>query len=360
MANLDKLNKKTATQLQVWPSAGEWHSGDVSDLFSYFCVCLALPAFCHRRIAKSRANVSCNVMTKLRIRILFLILLFFAFNKIQASPQLPDYIIYKNDTIPTYNLLVEQYLQKLNPDEEKLFGLSFRNSLEGLGTSFNCWRGYQAIYRIENDSLFVEAIIDCHSIKNIDINKSRENLKLLFGNKVKNNRVFTDWFIGDISFPTKHNNNEIIRWDGVFENIFFYETLLNIKKGKVIKEKNIENYTDYTDRINRKKDDVLSNVIFEKLKFYKWTKLDEFDCSETYKIRINKKGEIDLIEMALTNQEIKDFYEKNEAKHCINSLKKALKDLRFDILKRRGKPIDEIIYIELWFEEDGTIENWTN
>lgn len=287
-------------------------------------------------------------------------MLFFSFNKIQASPQLPDYIIYKNDTISTYNLIVEQYLQNLNPNEEKLFGLSFRNSLEGLGTSFNCWRGYQAIYKIENDSLFVEAIIDCHSIKKVDSNKSIENLKLLFGNKVKNNKVFIDWFTGDISFPTNNKHNEIIRWDGVFENIFLYETLISIKKGKVINEKNIENYTEYANRISRKKDDVLSDVLFEKIKSYKWTKLDEFDCSETYKIRINKKGEIDLIEMALTEQEIKDFYERNEAKHCINSLKEALKGLKFDIIRRQGKPIEETVYIEIWFKVDGTIENWTN
>lgn len=298
-------------------------------------------------------------MTKLYPKIFFFILLTFSFNKIQASPQLPDYIIYKNDTIATYNLLVEQYLQKLNPNEDKLFGLSFRNSLDGLGTSSNCWRGYQAIYKIENDSLFIDAVIDCHSIKNIDTNKSQENLKLLFGIKVKNNKVFIDWFTGEISFPTMNKDNEVIRWDGVFENIFLYETLLLIKKGKITNEKNIENYIDDLNRINRKKDAILSDVLFEKIKSYKWTKLDEFDCSETYKIRINKKGEIDLIEMDLTKQEIKDFYEKNEAKHCMNSIKKALKNLKFDIVKRKGEPIEEIIYIELWFEEDGTIENWT-
>lgn len=87
-------------------------------------------------------------MTKPHIKILFIILLNLTFNSIKASPQLPDYIIYKNDTIPTYNLLVELYLQKLNPDEDKLFGLSFRNSLDGLGASLNCWRGYQAIYKM--------------------------------------------------------------------------------------------------------------------------------------------------------------------------------------------------------------------
>ena len=58
-------------------------------------------------------------------------------SRLFASPQMPDYIIYKNDTIVTYNLLVEQYLQKQEiVESEKLFGLSFRN-----GASFNCWRG---------------------------------------------------------------------------------------------------------------------------------------------------------------------------------------------------------------------------
>jgi len=304
-------------------------------------------------------GVGCNVMTKLYTKILLVNLLIFTFNNLIASPQLPDYIIYKNDTIATYNLLVEKYLQKKNPNEDKLFGLSFRNSLDGLGASLNCWRGYQAIYKIENDSLFLTALIDCHTIKNVDREKSKKNINLLFGNNVKNDKVFIDWFDGNISFPLKVEQNEIIRWDGVFENIFHFETLISINKGRILKEENIENYIDTPNRINRKRNDRVSDILFEKIKNYKWTKLDKFDCSETYKIRINKHGEIDLVEMNLTKEEIKDFYEKNEYKHCINSLKKSLKGLKFDIIKRKGKPIEEYVYIELWFEEDGTIENWT-
>ena len=49
--------------------------------------------------------------------------------RVAASPQMPDYIIFKGDTIATYNLLLEQYLQRQEKTEsEKLFGLSFRNS----------------------------------------------------------------------------------------------------------------------------------------------------------------------------------------------------------------------------------------
>jgi hypothetical protein len=68
-----------------------------------------------------------------------------------ASPQSPDYIIYKGDTLATYTLILEQYFQlQEKADQGKLFGLSFRD-----GATFNCWRGYQAIYKIDNDSLFL-------------------------------------------------------------------------------------------------------------------------------------------------------------------------------------------------------------
>ena len=32
--------------------------------------------------------------------------------QILASPQMPDYVIYGKDTIATYNLILEQYLQR--------------------------------------------------------------------------------------------------------------------------------------------------------------------------------------------------------------------------------------------------------
>ena len=297
----------------------------------------------------------------LKLLVVFLFWLLFG-QQLLASPQLPDYIIYKNDTIATYNLILEAYLQKENPNEDKLFGLSFRNTLGSEGMSFNCWRGYQAIYEIENDSLFLSYIIECHSIRKINKELSDKNLRTLFGNQVKNNKVFIDWFNGDISFPLKSESkqNEIIRWDGVFENIFLLETLISIDKGRIKYIKEIQNYIDNPNRINRRQKDKISKILFEKIKNYKWTKLEDFDCSETYRVRINKKGRIDLVEMNLSEDEIKKFYEKGEYKHCIHSIKKALRGLKFDIVKRRGKPIEEYVYIEIWFNDGGSIENWSD
>ncbi len=278
-----------------------------------------------------------------------------------ASPQVPDYLIYKNDTIRTYNLLVEEYLQKKLKDKGQLFGLSFRNSIDnGLGGSLNCWRGYQAIYKLENDSLFVSDIIDCHSIENFDKETSTNYLEEIFGERVKNNKVFIYWFSGNISFPVNSQDNKVLRWDGVFENIFFKETVIKIEKGNLESVFDVSNYEDLENGINRFERDSISNVLFEQVKNYEWTKLNKFDCSDNYLITISPNGKVGEIRMAWTDEEIKEFFTKREYNHCIKSMKNALSNLQFDIIKRKGEPIEEIVRLEIWFEEDGIIENWTN
>ncbi|WP_321344209.1 hypothetical protein [uncultured Draconibacterium sp.] len=293
-----------------------------------------------------------------------LILLAIFFAKISfASPQVPDYLVYKNDTIPTYNLLVEQFLQQREQDNGQLFGLSFRNSIDGeLGGSFNCWRGYQAIYKIENDSLFVSDIIDCHTIKNFDKQTSKKYLEEIFKDKVKNNKVFVDWFSGLISFPFQSEDNKIIRWDGVFENIYLFETALEIDKGIINKISDVENYTDLKNGIDRLTKDSINSILFKEVQRYKWKNLDKCDCSEKYIITIGGNGKIANVIMPdyQTKEEIEEFWDtKKEYNYCIKSMKKALSKLQFDIIKRNGKPMEENVLLEIWFEENGVIENWT-
>tara|TARA_Y100000034_G_scaffold135508_1_gene207699 strand:+ start:106 stop:966 length:861 start_codon:yes stop_codon:yes gene_type:complete len=284
-------------------------------------------------------------------------------NSFASSPQVPDYLVYKNDTIPTYNLLVEKYLQTRKYDKGRLFDLSFRNSIDGTkGTSLNCWRGYQAIYKIENDSLFVSAIIDCHSLENKE-EVPKNYIEKLFGDKVKNGKVFVDWHSGNISFPTKRKDNKQLRWDGVFEVVFMYETAIKIKNGKIIEISNEQNYIDLKNGIDRLERDSISNVLFNLIKEYKWTKLDKFDCGERYTVEIGKNGKVTNVVMTdyKTAEEIEQYWDsKREYKHCIKSVKRALSKLQFDILKRKGEPIEEKVHLEIWFKEDGTIKNWTN
>lgn len=292
----------------------------------------------------------------------FYAIISFASNSNVVSPQVPDYIIYNNDTVPTYNLLIEKYLQRIKDDKGRLFDLSFRNSIDGtIGVSLNCWRGYQAIYKIQNDSLFVSAIIDCHSLENK--NRAPKNyITKLFRDKVKNGKVFIDWYTGNISFPLNSKENKVIRWDGVFERVFLFEKAIKIKNGRILEINDQQNYIDLENGIDRFRRDSISDILFNQIKRYKWTKRNKFDCGEAYTVVIGKNGKITNVLMTdyQTKELIKEYWDsKREYNYCIKSIKKALSDLQFDIVKRKGEPIEEKVYIEIWFKTDGTILNWT-
>lgn len=265
------------------------------------------------------------------------------FSLAKASPQAPDYLIYKGDTMVTYHLLVEEYLQAHEkPDNGRLFDLSFREN-----ATLNCWRGYQAIYTIEHDSLFVQGFIS--------YTESTQLMNNIFGDKVVDGRVFIDWFSGDITIPIE----SMLRWDGVFHTTFEKETLFRIEKGTVRHTANITNYEDDPLAINRRHSDqeMVSDLIFEKLKSIEWK--EKYDCSEVYYITIGKNGKVKQVSMAEypTRKDIREYWERPEYNYCIKSIKAELKDLRFDIIKDKGQPIEEDLLIDIWIEEDGTIEN---
>ena len=302
-------------------------------------------------------------MVQCRLKFLFASFLFLIFGKqLIASRQLSDYIIYKNDTIPIYHLILENYLQNEKTDDGRLFGLSFRNLFEDKWASHNCWRGYQAIYKIENDSLFLCNIIKCFSIEKINKELSDSILYAIFGNQVKDNKVFVDWFSGDISFPVKSKDieNEVIRFDGVFERIFLFETLMEIENGIIKCSKEIQNYEVLPNRINRKDYEIFRNFLLYKIKNYKWKKKRKSEHAGHYVIRINKEGRIYLIDGDYITKEVyskySDFSDKREYRYCIRSIKKALKGLEFDIIKRKGEPIEEYVGVGILFEDDGSIE----
>jgi len=278
--------------------------------------------------------------------------------RLSASPQMPDYIIYRKDTIATYNLILEQYFQRHEKiQSEKLFGLSFRD-----GASLNCWRGYQAIYKIDNDSLFLVDIINCGERRGGQIDKtaSAEKMKAIFSDKVVNDKVYINWFSGDISFPL---NNKILRWDGVFYTIYEKETVINVFNGKIVKAENVENYVDNPKAINRRDKTKVSDLLFKKLKKIKWKNVDSVDCSEKYLVTIDKDGKVSVVTMLeyQSADSIDKYWDGDEYNYCINTIFSALKKLEFDVIKDKGKPISEDIYIEIWFDEKkGKIENWTH
>lgn len=285
---------------------------------------------------------------------ILLIASIFVASKMYASPQLPDYIVFEGDTSACYNLLIESYLNQQNAEDEgKLFDLSFRT-----GASLNCWRGYQAIYTIDESELYVTAIISCGELLNENsVNKEASINKMteLFGDKVIDNRVKVNWYNGIVSIP----KGKTLRWDGVFYKIHMTEILLSIDHGKITKTEKATNYVDNPDGIDRLQRDSLSSILFKEVLKQKWK--SKYDCSERFNITINSAGRIDKVIMVdyQTQSEIEDFWDLKEYSYCIENLKTAFKKLKFDIIKDKGIPIEEDVYLEIWFEDDGTIENWT-
>ena len=182
-------------------------------------------------------------------------------------------------------------------------------------------------------------------------------MKEIFGDKVENNRVFINWFTGLINFRDKTEKNKILRWDGVFYKIFEYETVLGFQNGNLISQGNVKNYAKIKNGINRKDKSKVSKIIFEKLKKKNWK--SDYDCSEKYLITISENGKISNVRMTYSNEERKEFYEEDEYEYCISKVRNALTGLQFDILKDKGKPISEDIYIEIWQEKNGKLEDWT-
>ncbi len=297
-------------------------------------------------------------MTKYITVSIFTFLLTFFTLDTSASPQSPDYIIYKGDTLATYTLILEQYFHlQAKEDQGKLFGLSFRD-----GATFNCWRGYQAIYEIDNDSLFLVSVISCGERRNGKIDKvtSTQKMKSIFKDKFLNDRVYIDWFSGDMKFPL---TNKVLRWDGIFYRIYEKETVIDIAYGKVLKMENVNNYIHTPNAIDRKNKDKISDILFKKIKKAKWINVDSIDCSEKFLVTIGNDGKVSRVTMLSyqSQDSIDKYWEKNEYDYCINTVFNSLKKLKFDILKDKGEPISEDIYIEIWFDEKkGKIENWTH
>ena len=205
-----------------------------------------------------------------------------------VSPQRPDYLIYKGDTLAFYDLLLEEYLESINEENRgTLFGLHFREY-----STFHCWRGYQAIFSIENDSLFLKHMLACYEIESAkpDWETSAQRMEKLFGNRIKSKKVHVNWKSGNLFLPS----GPLLRFDGVFHKSFEKENLIKIRAGIVVRTKLVENYIDLPKGLDRKNKDrkEIKNLIFERLKSLDWKRLDDVFCDGRLLFIINKKGKI--------------------------------------------------------------------
>jgi len=244
-----------------------------------------------------------------------LIILFLSNLTFAISPQFPDLLIIENDTIPIYHLPLEIYLKKHEPN----YINQVRKPETGFLISFNCWRGYQGVWKIKNDKLYLIDIISC-GFKEFD--NSKEVLKKTFLKKYKDGQVHADWFSSNLTIP----KGEMLKWDGIFKRTYVKELIFTFKKGKLINKKVVQNYVDLEDGISRMNKKHVIDSIFSSIKQLNWTELGNEFCDDEYNITINKYGRINKIKLVpYLDSKWDRFWVNYEQRKCIRKLKKKPK-----------------------------------
>ena len=140
-----------------------------------------------------------------------------------GTGQVPDYLVYKGDTIAIFSNPLEKYFE--------LTGKRELIDFVGCGSTA-CWRGYKAIWELKDDKLYLVQVTSCHKSCGLEIKNA--NLKKMFGTET----VFADWFTGKIIVP----QGERVQYIHMgYASIYEKELHISFKSGIRTSEKTISN-----------------------------------------------------------------------------------------------------------------------
>lgn len=268
-------------------------------------------------------------------------------SKALATAQIPDYLIYENDTIAIFSNPLESYL-KLN-DIEDIPGLT------GCGSTA-CWRGYVAFWEIKNDSLFLLKIQNCYD--DCGYETQNADLKSLFNTAI-DQPVFAYWVHEKLISP---QGRQIKYVHMGYESIYEREIHFNIKKGKLIGIKEVENEFENNEQIEIFNYNLLMDSIFTYVKKgTDWSIMggEEF-CDDAYLIKIGRNGKV----RSVVYEPIDDanffqrFWWNMSNKECIHAIKKPIKNVNFKkmVPNEFFKPMT--IRLEIDYDEDEGLTLW--
>jgi len=153
-------------------------------------------------------------------KILCLLALIYSVN-VFATEQIPDLLIIGKDTVFLGEFPLEQLDMKHRP-----FG-----TRDGFST--DCWRGYVAIWRIIDNKLFLEKIIDC-----IYESGYENTIKLFEKNNIqyqeKNGLIFANWCTINFYKLLSHSFTDEILYTRKWKN-WDNKLVLQIENGIILK-----------------------------------------------------------------------------------------------------------------------------
>ncbi|MFK7970346.1 MAG: hypothetical protein AB8F95_08265, partial [Bacteroidia bacterium] len=148
---------------------------------------------------------------------LSILLLIICTKAVFATAQVPDILIIDQDTHAIFSDPLETYLNQ----QKNRITLNL-NPI----TSTACWRGYQAVWRLRNDSLFLIRIMPCLASKG---DKSKDaDLAQMFGEDYRNSQVFAKWASLTLQLP----EGELVEYIHLgYGSIYERDRKLLFKKG---------------------------------------------------------------------------------------------------------------------------------
>jgi len=269
---------------------------------------------------------------------LFVFILFFI--KLNASPQIPDYLIYDGKTVELFTNPLEQYLEMKGQKE-----------IDRGCNSSACSRGYTAVWELKEGKLYLVEIKPCGIIAvagvftGLECGENKDSAVLNYlNNEFKTKNRFADWYTGELLSPQGRLINYMyMGYDSTYEK----EKHFKIKKGVLLKTELVENEVkpELYDVYNRS---LVIDTLFHSIAKLDWKKLEEkYVCIDEYSFKINKKGKVSKVwyESDFDSKWEKFWYNVNDF-GCRRRLRKSVKHLNF---KRylKGKPKEIIVHLNL-------------
>lgn len=265
-----------------------------------------------------------------------------------CGPQL-DYLIVGKDTFIIWSkparYLDSAMYQRFN---DTLYGF------EG-EPNFHFYCGYQAFWTIEDGKLFLTGLKDFTDSDSI--------LRHIFLEKYKEGKVSADWF-SSIIFIGK---GEIIMRDINFGNNYSIEEELKFNKGFLVGKEIHYNYIEIKGGIPRKNNDrkIIRDTIFSCLKSLDWKNSSKFYVYQRLYINVDigEDGLIDKIECVRYFRDKYDDATIPSPALCEEYEKfilPVLRNLKFDIVKKHGKPFQDKYFFKLYINGKGELEDWTS
>jgi hypothetical protein len=241
--------------------------------------------------------------------ILLLIFLTSMIEKVSGTAQIPDFLIYKGDTLSIYANPLESYFDSISrPDS--IFEKYGYNSTA-------CWRGYIGYWELRNDSLF---LVELHG------DSTKIDLSLIFNNRNTDKKIFADW----VDYPINNPYGELIHYEHMgYASIYEFERDFIIKKGILTEIKEYDNSKSrkckFTEKPELIREYIQANINYDNITN------DPYEKARVYVqiCSVTEDGKIDSVK-------VMRGWDKERDKEAIRVVKSIPE---WDILYSKGKQI---------------------